>query len=78
MQHRLPWLQLNNIVFIQHLSEATPMKTYQCIVCGFIYDEAIGMPEDGIAAGTKWDVIPADWECPDCGVAKADFEMIQL
>jgi rubredoxin len=28
------------------------MKTYQCIVCGFIYDEAAGMPEDGIALGT--------------------------
>jgi rubredoxin len=54
------------------------MKTYQCIVCGFIYDEAIGMPEDGIAAGTKWTDIPDDWECPDCGVAKADFEMVAL
>jgi rubredoxin len=30
------------------------MKTYQCIVCGFIYDESVGMPEDGIAAGTRW------------------------
>jgi rubredoxin len=54
------------------------MKTYQCIVCGFIYDESIGMPEDGIPAGTRWDDIPADWECPDCGVAKADFEMVEI
>jgi rubredoxin len=54
------------------------MKTYQCIVCGFIYDEAIGLPEDGIAPGTKWDDIPANWECPDCGVAKADFEMVEI
>ena len=54
------------------------MKTYQCIVCGFIYDEAQGLPEEGIAAGTRWDDIPADWECPDCGVAKADFDMVEI
>ena len=54
------------------------MKSYVCIVCGFIYDETVGMPEDGIAAGTKWSDIPEDWECPDCGVAKADFEMVEV
>ncbi|MFZ6846230.1 rubredoxin [Undibacterium sp. RuTC16W] len=54
------------------------MKTYQCVVCGFIYDESLGLPEEGIAAGTRWDDIPADWECPDCGVAKADFDMLEI
>jgi len=54
------------------------MKTYQCIVCGFIYDESAGMPAEGIAADTRWDDIPADWSCPDCGVAKADVEMVDL
>jgi rubredoxin len=54
------------------------MKTYVCIVCGFVYDEAIGRPEDGIKAGTRWEDIPADWACPDCGVAKADFELVEV
>lgn len=54
------------------------MKKYQCIVCGWIYDEAEGWPQDGIAAGTKWEDIPDDWTCPDCGVSKADFEMIEI
>ena len=54
------------------------MKVWQCIVCGFIYDEAQGLPEDGIAPGTRFEDIPADWESPDCGVAKADFEMVEL
>lgn len=54
------------------------MKQWQCIVCGFIYDEAKGLPEDGIAAGTRWEDIPEDWACPDCGIAKADFEMLPL
>lgn len=54
------------------------MKKYQCIVCGWIYDEAEGWPQDGIAAGTKWEDIPDDWTCPDCGVSKADFEMVEI
>lgn len=54
------------------------MKVWQCIVCGFIYDESRGLPEDRIAAGTAWADIPANWACPDCGVAKADFEMIEV
>jgi rubredoxin len=54
------------------------MRKYQCIVCGFVYDEAVGMPEDGIAAGTSWDDVPEDWACPECGVSKADFEMEEV
>jgi rubredoxin len=54
------------------------MKTYQCIVCGFTYIEADGLPGEGIAPGTRWDDIPEDWECPDCGVAKSDFEMVEV
>ena len=51
------------------------MKKWKCIVCGFIYDEAAGLPEEGIAAGTRWGDIPATWCCPDCGTLKSDFEM---
>ncbi|MDO9372524.1 MAG: rubredoxin [Gammaproteobacteria bacterium] len=51
------------------------MKKWQCVVCGFIYDEAAGLPKEGIAPGTRWEDIPEAWACPDCGVAKADFEM---
>jgi rubredoxin len=54
------------------------MKTYLCIVCGFIYDEASGRPEDGIAPGTPWDTVPADWSCPDCGAGKDSFEMMPI
>jgi rubredoxin len=54
------------------------MKSYQCVVCGFVYDENVGMPEEGIPAGTRWNDIPDNWECPDCGVSKADFEMVEI
>jgi rubredoxin len=54
------------------------MKTWQCIVCGFVYEEVKGLPEDGIAPATAWADVPDNWECPDCGVSKSDFEMVQV
>lgn len=54
------------------------MRQWQCVVCGFVYDEARGLPEDGIPPGTSWNDIPEDWECPECGVGKGDFEMIEI
>ncbi|SDY35499.1 rubredoxin [Nitrosomonas sp. Nm33] len=53
------------------------MRKYQCKVCGFIYDESIGDPEHGIPAGTRWEDIPESWACPECGVIKVDFEMVE-
>ena len=55
----------------------TEYRKYECVVCGFIYDEAEGLPDDGIPAGTKWEDIPEDWECPDCGIGKADFDLFE-
>lgn len=55
-----------------------PYKKWQCLVCGFIYDETKGWPEDGIEAGTRWDDVPLNWVCPDCGSTKMDFEMIEI
>ncbi len=55
---------------------ATAYRTWMCVVCGFIYDEATGLPEEGIPAGTRWEDVPDTWTCPDCGVTKDDFEMM--
>ena len=54
------------------------MSKWICLICGFIYDEAKGLPEEGIAPGTLWQDIPDDWVCPECGASKSDFEMIKL
>ena len=54
------------------------LKKYECIVCGLIYDEALGWPEDGIEPGTRWDDVPDDWLFPECGVGKEDFDMIEI
>ena len=50
------------------------MGKYVCSICGYIYDEAMGIPEAGIAPGTKWEDLPDDWVCPICGATKAEFE----
>jgi rubredoxin---NAD+ reductase len=51
---------------------------WQCFFCGYIYDEAAGDPTAGIAPGTRWENIPDDWVCPDCGAGKADFAMMEV
>jgi rubredoxin len=51
------------------------MQKWRCRNCGFIYDEAVGSAEEGIAPGTRWADVPEDWICPDCGTEKSDFEM---
>jgi flavin reductase (DIM6/NTAB) family NADH-FMN oxidoreductase RutF/rubredoxin len=55
---------------------ASGYDKYECSVCGHIYDEEYGEPESGIAAGTKFEDLPADWTCPVCGAEKADFVKI--
>jgi rubredoxin len=54
------------------------MKTWMCLICGWIYDEAAGVPDAGIAAGTRWEDIPPNWTCPECGARKEDFEMVEI
>lgn len=53
-------------------------KTYMCLICGFIYDEAAGLPDEGIAPGTRWEDIPPNWSCPECDARKEDFEMVEI
>ena len=49
------------------------MDKYVCDLCGYIYDPAEGDPDNGVAPGTPWEQVPADWVCPLCGVGKAQF-----
>lgn len=54
------------------------VKKWKCMICEFIYDEELGLPDEGIAPGTRWEDIPDDWSCPDCGASKEDFEMVEV
>ena len=58
----------------QKEKEGYILDIYICSVCGYIYDEAKGIPEAEIAPGTAWENLPEDWVCPLCGAAKSEFE----
>ena len=62
------------------MDSMTPLadKIWLCVLCGFLYDEKDGWPEDGIEPGTRWEDVPDTWECPVCGATKDDFEMIEI
>ncbi|TFF94246.1 rubredoxin [Candidatus Thorarchaeota archaeon] len=53
------------------------MARYECLVCGWVYDEEKGDPDSGVEPGTKFEDIPDDWVCPMCGASKDDFEQIE-
>jgi rubredoxin len=55
-----------------------PLKRLMCLGCGFSYDEALGLPKHGLAPGTRWEDVPEDWVCPDCGTPKSGFEMVVI
>ena len=57
---------------------AAGFKTWQCVLCAFVYDEEAGLPEEGIPAGTRWEDVPEKWSCPDCSATKSEFYMIEI
>ena len=53
------------------------MKKYVCNICGWIYDPAVGLPDDGIKPGTSFEDLPDDFTCPECGVGKDNFSSVE-
>jgi flavin reductase (DIM6/NTAB) family NADH-FMN oxidoreductase RutF/rubredoxin len=53
------------------------VKKYKCIMCGYVYDPAVGDPENGVGSGTAFEDVPDDWVCPDCGAGKDQFEPVE-
>lgn len=53
-------------------------KTWLCLICGWLYEEKLGLPAEGIPAGTPWSQVPMNWTCPECSARKEDFEMVEI
>ena len=49
------------------------MKKYECDVCSYVYDPAVGDLDSGVEPGTAFEDLPSDWVCPECGVGKDEF-----
>lgn len=60
----------------QARTEAPLLRKWVCITCGFVFDEALGLPEHGVPAGTRFEDLPEDWLCPECGSGKDYFEVM--
>ena len=55
------------------IEEDNIMEKYVCDVCGYVYDPAVGDPDNGIEPGTAWEDVAEEWVCPLCGVGKDSF-----
>lgn len=53
-------------------------RVWECILCAWRYDEAVGDPDGGLPPGTRWEDVSDDWVCPECGAKKADFDMVAV
>ncbi len=60
------------------MTETPEYRSWMCLICGWIYNEEAGAPDDGIPPRTRWGDGPINWTCPDCGARKDDFEMVVL
>jgi len=69
---------LYGLVGIRPVRHTGGMKTYMCLICGFVYSEEEGDLEAGIPPGTRWDDVPLSWRCSDCGAGKEDFQMTEI
>lgn len=61
---------------MNHAPDAMETRQWICDICGWVYDEALGEPEHGLAPGTRFEAIADDWSCPECGVGKGDFVLM--
>lgn len=66
-----PTIEMSTVTAVEY-------KSWMCLVCGWVYDESAGLPEEGIVPGTRWDDVPPNWTCPECGARKEDFEMVEI
>ncbi|CAD6507042.1 rubredoxin [Paraburkholderia sabiae] len=62
----------------QTQTSSDDFKQWVCVICGWVYDEAAGLPDEGLAPGTRWADVPDDWRCPLCDVGKEDFALVEF
>jgi rubredoxin len=59
------------------MTDVLAFRKFVCMVCDHVYDEAVGDAASGLAPGTRWEDVPTDWTCPECGATKSDFVLSQ-
>ena len=72
----LPMYRSTDLPIYQFTNKEDKMDKWECLVCGYVYDPAMGDPDGGIPAGTPFEDLPDDWVCPECGAEKDMFEKL--
>jgi flavin reductase (DIM6/NTAB) family NADH-FMN oxidoreductase RutF/rubredoxin len=62
---------------LKEVQKGAKMKKYKCLMCGYIYDPAVGDPDNDIEPGIAFEDLPDDWVCPECGASKDEFEPVE-
>ncbi len=62
----------------EQTQDQLPDRMFMCTICGWLYEEDRGVPEEGIPAGTRWEDVPEDFVCPECGAGKDWFQELQI
>ncbi len=44
-------------------------RKWECLECGYVYDEA--------EHGRRFEDLPEDWICPECGSPKSEFRLVE-
>ncbi len=73
---RIIWIELKEECVVSEV--IVEYKSWVCLICGWIYNEEEGLPDEGITAGTRFADIPEDWRCPLCDVSKAEFAVVEF
>jgi rubredoxin len=58
------------------LAQTDAFRIWECVICGFRYDESQGDLDGGVPPGTRWEDVPNDWVCPECSASKSEFDMV--
>lgn len=66
-------VRINIVLKSQEVEEVVAMSKWECTICGYIYDPAVGDPDNGVAPGTAFEDLPEEWVCPLCKVEQAQF-----
>jgi rubredoxin-NAD+ reductase len=67
-----------SLLIKKYWEQSMALQKWVCNICGYEYDEEKGDPDHGIEPGTRWEDVPDDWECPECGAKKSEFEMVSV
>lgn len=78
-QTAAPEAQVDTIVAADNKQGGTgdDQQNMLCTVCNWVYEPAVGEPNQGVEPNTAWAAVPEYFLCPECGLGKDVFAPIK-